>query len=396
MKFRLLLVTLLISGMGLAITSNEVNKNLSDINSKITQINSDLNKQQQQQQSLDNAIKKSDVALNQSKDLLNNLKKQRDLSLQQLSSIQENLNTLSQSLLVTKEQSTLLINRIYQQMQRLKMDEQSILSGNNHADTSRKKAYLVTILQQEQNQVQVLQNKIDSLNVITKQLQYQIDRLNKQLGTTTQKQMQLKKDKEKQVATASNLNSIIQQKQSQLSTLTHQQAKLNQIMGQILAREQSSRARAKKKLNNSRDSNSSVADKDNDSGYDDNSPFLSRNLVKPLDASTSLGFGQMRDNVVNKGILFNYVANAQVKAVASGKVMYLGDLPGFGKVIIVDHGNNYMSIYSGVISNVKVGNSVSTGQVIANTGTKDNQPLGGFYFELRHLGKPINPSKITG
>ncbi|MBY0378824.1 MAG: peptidoglycan DD-metalloendopeptidase family protein [Burkholderiales bacterium] len=393
MKFSLLLIILLISGIDFAITSNEVNKNLSDINSNITQINSDLNKQQQQQQSIANAIKKSDVALNQSTYLLNNLKKQRDLSLQQLSSIQYHLTILSHSLLVTKTQSELLVNRIYQQIQRIKSQEQSILLGND-ADISRKKAYLVTILQQEQNQMQLLQNKVNSLNVIINKLQVHINRLNKQLGATAQKQMQLKKNKDTQVANASNINSNIQQKQAQLSNLQHQQAKLNQIMSQILARQQNAKESAKKRLNNRTDYNRSLVDKDN--GYDDNSPFLSRHLVKPIDATASLGFGQMRDNVLNKGILFNYVANAQVMAVASGNVMYSGDLPGFGKVIIIDHGNNYMSIYSGVISNVKVGNKVNTGQVIASTGIKGNQPLGGFYFELRHLGKPINPSRITG
>ncbi|MFN8769544.1 MAG: murein hydrolase activator EnvC family protein [Neisseriaceae bacterium] len=396
MKFKLkfLLIFFFYSTFGLALTSNEVNQNLHNINSKINQVNTELSKQKEQQRSIDNAIKYSDSAISQSNVLLKNLKKQREFNLQQLSEIQNNLNTLNQSLETFKKQTITTTNMVYQQIQRLKLDDQSILSGNSMTDSNRKKAYLLAILHDEQNKLLLFNNKIESLNKIHENLQREIDRLNKKLGITKEEQQKLQKNKTEQLTLAQSVEKDIKKTKSKLSSLKQQQTQLNQIMNQIIAQERISKQKELQRKASNNKSTLATNTVDKDSGYENNSPFLSRHLVKPITANVQLAFGQSRDNIANKGILFNYVENAPIRAITAGKTMYSGNLPGFGKVIILDHGDNYMSIYSGVLAQVKVGDKVSSGEVIANSGNRDNQPLGGFYFELRHLGKPINPNKV--
>lgn len=131
-----------------------------------------------------------------------------------------------------------------------------------------------------------------------------------------------------------------------------------------------------------------------DASIEDNSPFMARKLSKPIAGNITVGFGQMRDSVRNNGVLVSPAENTPVYAVSRGVVLFSGSLPGFGQIIVVDNGDNYTSVYSGVISKVAKGNSLAAGQQIASSGNADNQPMGGIYFELRHLGKPVNPSKL--
>jgi len=131
-----------------------------------------------------------------------------------------------------------------------------------------------------------------------------------------------------------------------------------------------------------------------DASIEDNSPFMSRKLSKPIAGNITVAFGQMRDSVRNNGVLVIPAENTPVYSVSRGVVLFSGSLPGFGQIIVVDNGDNYTSVYSGVISKVAKGNSLAAGQQIASSGNADNQPMGGVYFELRHLGKPVNPSKL--
>lgn len=131
-----------------------------------------------------------------------------------------------------------------------------------------------------------------------------------------------------------------------------------------------------------------------DASIEDNSPFMARKLSKPIAGNITVAFGQMRDSVRNNGVLVIPAENTPVYSVSRGVVLFSGSLPGFGQIIVVDNGDNYTSVYSGVISKVAKGNSLAAGQQIASSGNADNQPMGGVYFELRHLGKPVNPSKL--
>jgi len=67
-------------------------------------------------------------------------------------------------------------------------------------------------------------------------------------------------------------------------------------------------------------------------------------------------------------------------------------LRGFGNLIIVDHGSQYMSIYGNNQSLLKrPGDAVKAGEVIASAGNSGGNEQSGLYFEMRHEGRPFDP-----
>lgn len=82
----------------------------------------------------------------------------------------------------------------------------------------------------------------------------------------------------------------------------------------------------------------------------------------------------------------------QLRAVYSGKVIYSGWFTGYGKIIIIDHGDNYYSMSAHLDKHLKdVGETVESGETIGLAG--DTGSLNGtlLYFELRHRGQAIDP-----
>ena len=94
------------------------------------------------------------------------------------------------------------------------------------------------------------------------------------------------------------------------------------------------------------------------------------------------------------GILINAPQGRDVYAVARGRVAYAEWLRGYGLLLIIDHGDGYMSLYGHNQSLFKeTGDWVEAGEVIAGIGNSGGQQHSGLYFEIRHNGRPTNPGK---
>lgn len=93
-----------------------------------------------------------------------------------------------------------------------------------------------------------------------------------------------------------------------------------------------------------------------------------------------------------KGVFIRAPEGQPVRAIAPGQVVYADWMRGFGNLLIVDHGEAYLSIYANNESLLKqVGDAVSAGDAIATTGASGGNEESGLYFELRHLGKAFDP-----
>jgi septal ring factor EnvC (AmiA/AmiB activator) len=93
-----------------------------------------------------------------------------------------------------------------------------------------------------------------------------------------------------------------------------------------------------------------------------------------------------------KGLFIRAAQGTAVKAIAAGQVVFAEWLRGFGNLIIVDHGEGYMSLYSNNESLYKqVGERVQPGDALATVGNSGGQPDTGLYFEMRHQSRPVNP-----
>ena len=114
-------------------------------------------------------------------------------------------------------------------------------------------------------------------------------------------------------------------------------------------------------------------------------------LKKPVSGTLAGLFGQDRgDGEVWKGVFYQTTPST-VSSIAGGTVTYADELEGFGKVIVIDHGDGYISIYSG-LSEIEVakGYAVAAGNRLGISGTLPSG-MEGLYLEVRYNGQAMNP-----
>jgi murein hydrolase activator len=120
-------------------------------------------------------------------------------------------------------------------------------------------------------------------------------------------------------------------------------------------------------------------------------------LKLPVKGKILNKFGRQKDKqfgsfIVNNGINIRSKTGMSVRSVFDGKVLYTGELEGYGNMIIIGHGKDYHSLY-GHLDHIKVKQNqiVKTGQTIGLSGDTGSLIGESLYFEMRKNGKPIAP-----
>ncbi|MGP9631889.1 murein hydrolase activator EnvC family protein [Halomonas sp. AOP43-A1-21] len=101
-----------------------------------------------------------------------------------------------------------------------------------------------------------------------------------------------------------------------------------------------------------------------------------------------------RDGVHYNGIVIQASAGTQVGAVHTGRVVFAEWMRGFGNLVIIDHGDQVMTLYAHLQQfSVRPGQQISRGDEIGRVGDSGGQPRAALYFEVRQRGEPINPQR---
>lgn len=117
----------------------------------------------------------------------------------------------------------------------------------------------------------------------------------------------------------------------------------------------------------------------------------------PLKGSISSDYGQQKQPgvntyVFNSGIDINAPLGEPVRAVSFGTVIYIGNVKGYGDIIILDHGGNVVTLYAHLSKIlVKLNGQVAKGEIIGQVGISGGVPSPRLHFEVRVEGKPVNP-----
>jgi septal ring factor EnvC (AmiA/AmiB activator) len=122
--------------------------------------------------------------------------------------------------------------------------------------------------------------------------------------------------------------------------------------------------------------------------------LLRGKLRLPVQGELTQRFGAPRGAAGNeaKGVFIRAPEGRQVRSIAGGRVVYADWMRGFGNLLIVDHGESYLSIYANNESLLKeLGDVVEPGEPIATTGSSGGNEETGLYFEMRHSGRPFDP-----
>ncbi|KZC83714.1 M23 peptidase domain protein [Neisseria flavescens] len=271
-------------------------------------------------------------------------------------------------------------------------------------------------LEKQQKELAAQEQKINNELAYLKKLQANIQASLRQQGVTNtaeqaesrRQNAQMAKEAQKKINHRENeqrLNNLLKdlEKRKAEQRKAEAEARKKAAEARLAAAEKARKeqAAAQQKAEAERAAMSTLTDEDmklqapNTQGFTvSNSNSFSRmqgRLKKPVNGTLAGLFGQDRgDGEVWKGVFYNTVP-APVSSIASGTVTFAGELEGYGKVVVLDHGDGYVSIYSGL-------NEIDTAQNYAvnagsKIGTSGTLPSGetGLYLEVRYNGQVMNP-----
>jgi murein hydrolase activator len=196
------------------------------------------------------------------------------------------------------------------------------------------------------------------------------------------------------------LAGLQQAQQAQVSALQQARSQRMQVLASISAQTQNRAARLARLRHQRSDLESLLAQlrqataslPSEDPGH---SPFarLRGRLPRPVAGTIIEGYGQVRAGGLKwQGDLFATQREAPVRAVSRGRVVYADWLAGLGLLIIIDHGDGYMSLYGHNDRLYEsVGQQVAAGQIIAQAGDSGGSARPELYFEIRREGEPLDP-----
>jgi septal ring factor EnvC (AmiA/AmiB activator) len=119
---------------------------------------------------------------------------------------------------------------------------------------------------------------------------------------------------------------------------------------------------------------------------------LKGKLPWPVNGKLTHKFGSARTEGTWDGVLIDAAEGMEIKAVTGGKVVYAQWLRSYGLLIIIDHGQGYMTLYAFNQSLYKhTGDLVKAGDVIASVGQSGGRSQAGLYFGIRKKGEPVDP-----
>ncbi|MBA6129042.1 murein hydrolase activator EnvC family protein [Pseudomonas juntendi] len=120
-------------------------------------------------------------------------------------------------------------------------------------------------------------------------------------------------------------------------------------------------------------------------------------LPWPVNGRLLARFGDARGNDARAkwdGVMISANPGTQVRAVHGGRVVFADWLRGAGLLVILDHGNGYLSLYGHNQSLLKsAGDIVKAGEAISTVGDSGGQDAAGLYFAIRQQGRPTDPSQ---
>ena len=365
---------ILISACTTLLAEESSQQKLQNVKTEIQSLNQDVSKNKASQTELFKQLKQQSRAVSNINKTLLSLEqeiKQQDDELkrlenklqQQHASHSEQLNALNQQI---------RSSYIHGQPSFLKI----LLNQHDPATLSRSTSYFHYFHQARQQQLMNISHILTNLSQDQKAL-FSAQKTQQALYSKYQKkQRALQSQTDKRQATLKRLDAKISGQDSRLVFLHEQEKSLHSLLNSL-------NKPAAKTANKTPSLRSSFAKR-------------AGSLTWPINGKILARYGSSRNlgKLTWQGILISTPPGKNIVASASGNVVFADWLRGFGLLVIIDHGDQYMTLYGNNETLLtQVGDSVSTGDLIAQSGDKGIRQHAGLYFEIRHKGSPTNPLK---
>ena len=229
-----------------------------------------------------------------------------------------------------------------------------------------------------------LQNNQDEIEVITQTSRQKKEEITAIQAEYFSQRKKLEQEKAKQETILSQVSGKITQQQQEINKLEKDEKRITNLVNEI-----------NKLLVQDKSTDTLINNKLPDA-FTAGSPFsaLKGKLNLPVRGKLVNTFGGQRSgkHISWKGLFIQSPVGSDVKAISGGRVVFADWLRGFGNLIILDHGNSYMSLYgNNATLHKQVGDTIRGGDTIATVGNSGGNTDSGLYFELRHGGKAFDP-----
>ena len=402
--FAALITCCLIAGNSFAAKKIDVAKeDLSDLHEKIDALKKELDSKQEAHKDATDALKDSETAISSANKKLREINQKQNKNKNTLSTLKKQSLTLNDSLSEQQQKLSSLLRQQY--MHGNQSYTQLILQNKNPSDIARDVKYFSYIAKQHAAVIDDMQGnlqKVKDLNNKTAAALQEVAELKTKQEAENKTLEQQKKQKSKVVKTLINEISAQRGEIKKLSRDEKNLSNLVERLAKIIPKKIKKPVKKPKKSTTSIDNNDEkskqvVASVDETPSNDyagSNFSALKGKLRLPARGELMNRFGSKREDtgISWKGLFIRAAEGADVKTVASGRVVFADWMRGFGNLIIVDHGNGYMSLYGNNQALLKnVGEEVSAGDAIAAVGNSGGNESNGVYYELRRNSQPFDP-----
>jgi len=355
---------------------------LEELRGRIGELQKQLADSEESKAEAGDALRESERAVSETNRKLYQLAEQRRQVNAALTKLRSRARTVEAD--IAAEQAT-LSNLLYQQYVTGQSDAvKLVLNREDPNEIARQLHYLGYVSRARAELLASLRYNLANLEKLAGDTRDKSAELRALQNEEASQKRRLEKEKGERQHVYTRVSSEIAQSRKQLSTLKRDEERLTRLI-ERLAKE------VARKKPGKRITNQALPSADSGSG-----PFrkLKGRLRLPVLGELMNRFGsQRKDSGLSwKGLFISAEPGREVKAIAGGRVVYADWLRGFGNLMIVDHGDGYMSLYGNNEALLKqVGDETRAGDTIAAIGNSGGNPDSGLYFELRYQGKPFDP-----
>jgi septal ring factor EnvC (AmiA/AmiB activator) len=268
-----------------------------------------------------------------------------------------------------------------------------LLSGNNPNDIARELHYLSVVSRARADAIRDLRANIARLKSLGEEAAARAAELAAIAAEQVNQRKRLEQEKRKHAGVLTRLSRDIQRQRQEVGAMQRNETRLTHLIEQLARIVTRAPAPAKPGLaaKSTRQRNDRVPEPQTLAGAFSQ---LRGQLTLPVHGELAGRFGSPRSDggLTWKGLLLAARGGEPVRAVAAGRVVYADWLRGFGNLLIIDHGEGYLSLYGHNETLLKrVGDDIGGGEAVATVGNSGGGTDSGLYFELRHQGKPFDP-----
>ncbi len=353
-------------------------KKLEAVQAQIKLLAEDQKKLELQRAEANQSVREMDAKVAQASKLARHSSQKLLAQQSQLELLEKDKQALENKLVKQKQSLAALIRSAYSMGKTPSLE--LLLSQDKISDSSRALAYHHYFEIDQKTQLDLITRQLQELSLMTEkvklqQQQFQVAKIVQEKNISALSQQRKQRD-----LALAQVDAQYRDKKTRLNALGRDEKNLNQLLTklqQLMAQ--------KPVLKPSRDGKKTAG-----------KPMIMVPMGPmrlPVQGSVLAGFGgSMPDGHRSDGLLIAGNVGAEIRAVAAGRVAYADWLKGYGLLLIVDHGNGWMSLYAFNDSLLKnVGDSVKVNDAIATLGRSGGQASPALYFELRQNGQPKDP-----